>query len=344
MSRKMKRFLPGQLTILTVATAIVFLHAVTGQAQFFQANGNQQLTVPITRQPSPTPQPSPRSEPEPPKKPSPEAVKAFQDLLKEQPYFQEHPEEIDRLLPQPAPHAELIPQAAAAPSPGFPIRITDVQGYARAAVVVDTTRLDPSAISSGFFLPAAIPAKGEAFYGLGERTTFQGQGTSAGFSWFADLGENSITGATKAEVTTSSTGDPTLIATQAWLAWKNVTFGITDSVFTDVDCEPDTVDVGGPNARPWFRSGQAQIRYTFSPPNSKNDPTGLYLTGSVESARGRRVHARDGRRDPGLFDVFRVSRLRGGVEIPPRAVGGEPVHPATGVQRAMARAVGLGIA
>ena len=112
-------------------------------------------------------------------------------------------------------------------APGFPVRVTDLQGYARGAVVVDSTRLDPNAL--GLFLPSAIPVKGEAFHGLGERAAVQGQGSSFGFSWLADLGAESVTGAAKAQVETTQSGELTVSAPQAHLTWKNMLFGLTDS-------------------------------------------------------------------------------------------------------------------
>jgi hypothetical protein len=170
--------------------------------------------------------------------------------------------------------------ALAAPAPGFPVRITDLQGYARGAVVVDSTRLDPNAL--GLFLPSAIPVKGEPFYGLGERATVQGQGSSVGFNWLADVGGASVTGAAKAQVQTTQSGELTVTAPQAFLQWKDMLFGLTDSAFTDMYAIPDTIDLAGPNARTWLKNGQPQLRYTISPTNAATNPTGFYEMLSVE--------------------------------------------------------------
>ena len=255
---KAKQFSLVPVTILALAAAIVIIQTQVAQAQApFQANGRTLQTPPLF-----TPPPTSPSSP-------PELPKGWETLP-----------ELDKLKVL-GEHARALSQYSAAANPGFPVRITDVQGYARGAVVVDSTRLDPNA--QGLFLPSAIPTKGEAFYGSGERATVQGQGSSVGFGWLADLGSDSIQGATRAEVTSTSSGDLAVIAPQAWLTWRNVIFGLTDSAFTDLDVIPDTIDLGGPNARTWIRAGQAQIRYTKPPENAKNDPSGFYWTASVEA-------------------------------------------------------------
>lgn len=177
--------------------------------------------------------------------------------------------------------------------PGFPLRVSDASINARAAVVVDSTRLDPAA--AGYFLPSAIPVKGEPFYGLGERATVQGQGTSAELSWLADLGTPSLlTGSVRVEIFSATANTFRVFTPQAWLRWDYLLFGVSDSVFTDMDAIPDTIDLGGPTARPYIRGGQPQLRYSFlRPANQANDPTGWYGNVSLEMP-GADVYAADG--------------------------------------------------
>lgn len=292
-----------EVAAFAMAIMAVLLYVPPANAQQpFSANFRQMGAIPPVPQALSQVPPAPAPAPAPTPSPDSDVVKALADKVlekkiederakpgvKEQGISKERMQELRasslREVMEAFARLQEAPQPSPAPSPGFPVRITDIQGSARAAVVVDTTRLDPGAINSGLFLPGAIPAKGEGFFGLGERTTLQGQGSSAGFSWLANLGDEAVTGQAKAELTVSSaSGDPTLIAPQVWLAWRNLTFGVTDSAFTDTACIPDTIDIGGPNARPWVRNGVPQIRYTISPDNYQTCPTGLYLTGSVEA-------------------------------------------------------------
>jgi len=165
--------------------------------------------------------------------------------------------------------------------PGF-FAINNVSLSGRAAIVVDTTQLDSRA--SGLFLPSAIPARGEPAYKLGERTTFQGNGSSIGLGWLAQLGtELPISGGARVQLLDTASGNVTAAATQAWLQWENLVFGVTDSTFTDLAAIPETIDLGGPSGRPWFYESTPQIRYkALEPSQRQSDPTGLYGDLSVE--------------------------------------------------------------
>ena len=165
--------------------------------------------------------------------------------------------------------------------PGFPLRVSDVAVNTRGAVVIDSTRLDPAA--QGLFLPSAIPAEGEPFFGTGWRSTVQGQGSSVSLSWLASVGATPLFGAVRLEVSTATVNQFDIFTPQAWLQWDRFTFGITDSTFTDTDVVPDTVDINGPNSRAWIRGGQPQIRYRLVEPfDTKSDPSGAYVNTSVE--------------------------------------------------------------
>jgi hypothetical protein len=164
----------------------------------------------------------------------------------------------------------------------FPVRIGDAVVDARGAVIVDSTRLDPNA--SGLFLPSAIPVRGEAFFGTGERATLQGQGTSVAISWASDITPQSpVFGAVRLQVFSLTTDEFRVNTPQAWLQWQDVLFGVTDSLFTDLDVNPDTIDLNGPNARPYFVGGHPQIRCTLLEPTEwAIDPSGFYVNASIE--------------------------------------------------------------
>jgi hypothetical protein len=167
--------------------------------------------------------------------------------------------------------------------PGFPIRVNDANVTARGAVITDSTRLDTNA--QGMFLPNAIPVFPEASFGLGTRTTMQGQGSSASLSWIADIGSPApLSGAFKAEFLNASVTGISIFAPQAWVRWDKVLVGVSDSTFTDLDTIPDTIDLSGPNGRAWVRNGQPQIRYTYlTPYDPSEDPTGLYGNIAIEA-------------------------------------------------------------
>jgi hypothetical protein len=180
------------------------------------------------------------------------------------------------MAPQAAPSAPI-----AVPEPSF-ITINDVSIGARATPVIDTTRLDPAA--QGLFLPSAIPARGEPNFGLGERATIQGQGSSAGLNWIANLpAVGTVTGAAKIEILDTNPSTFSTAVTQAWLNWQNLIFGQTETLFSDVMAIPETIDLGGPSSRVSVRSGTPEIRYLlYQPGNAKDDPTGFYAGVSAE--------------------------------------------------------------
>ncbi len=163
------------------------------------------------------------------------------------------------------------------------LTLNDVTIGARAAAVVDTTRMDPAAM--GLFLPSAIPARGMPNFGLGERTTFQGNGSSAGLNWTADVPTvGQLNGGAKIELLDTTNGGVTASTTQAWLSWQNLLFGQTDSTLTDVMAVPETIDLGGPIGRAAFYKGTTEFRYTiWQPTNQKADPTGFYVNVAAEN-------------------------------------------------------------
>jgi hypothetical protein len=156
---------------------------------------------------------------------------------------------------------------------------------ARAAAVVDTTPLNSAAM--GLFMPSAIPARGQANFGLGEQTTFQGTGSSGGLDWAANIPEigSPVNGGVRVELLPTPAGDVSASLTQAWISWSNLTFGQTDSTFNDLLAIPETIDLGGPISRTAMLKNTTEIRYTIWQPSAadlKASPTGFYANVAAE--------------------------------------------------------------
>ena len=152
----------------------------------------------------------------------------------------------------------------------LPFYVSDGTISARAAAVYDTTRMNPAA--GGHFYTSAIPVKGDAFFGSGGRSTMQGSGSGVGMDF--GLRDTDFSGHVFVEAT-SLTSDPNqqqFGLTQAYGKWKDVTFGVSESTFTDQNTMPDTFELAGPAGRPAILNGQPRfgIRISTPIPNLEN--------------------------------------------------------------------------
>jgi hypothetical protein len=161
----------------------------------------------------------------------------------------------------------------------IPSYIFNTNFAARPTVATDTTRLDPSAL--GAFLPSAIPAQGQRFYGTGERTNIIGPGAgAASLQWLGSLDQstgNTAAGGKIADArayatavtTVTADGSPTVALSNAFFQWKKLTIGVANTTLADSQAIPETVDIAGPNAIVSVNNisgkGVAQIRYQFLP-------------------------------------------------------------------------------
>jgi hypothetical protein len=177
----------------------------------------------------------------------------------------------------------------AEPQPGqfplFPLRLNGADLGARGALLGDSTRLNDKA--GELFLPSAIPLEGDANFGTGFRTTMSGAKSSVGLGWLAELdNESPFVGGVRIDFNTLTTEDVSIAAPQAWISWRNILFGVADSLFTDVSCNPDTIEVNGPIGRPYLENGHAQFRAMLLQPDGYEiDPTGIYGSVSVEAPK-----------------------------------------------------------
>jgi hypothetical protein len=176
-------------------------------------------------------------------------------------------------------HAESIVPQAEPTERRLAVWLNNASLFGRGAAVVDSTRLNPAA--GPYFLPSAIPVAGEPFFGTGQRATLQGAGSAADITFTAMSGrENAVTGAVRVEVQRVSADDFRAQTPYAFFVWRNLTFGVTDSTFSDTGSVPETIDLGGPNARTWIEDGQALIRYTWFKPGKHR--SGLTAETSIE--------------------------------------------------------------
>jgi hypothetical protein len=147
--------------------------------------------------------------------------------------------------------------------------------------------MNPAA--AGHFYTSAIPVKGDAFYGSGERAMVQGSGSGVGMDFGVE--ETDLTGHAFVQATslTSDSNQQQVGLVQAYGQWgKWLIFGVRDSTFTDPNTMPDTFDLAGPAGRPaiYGSSTQPQIRYTLvhpvDPSPQPDDLSGFYGDVSIE--------------------------------------------------------------
>jgi hypothetical protein len=177
--------------------------------------------------------------------------------------------------PEPTPEAtpngrQIAPQAAAPILiggklvPTLPFFINDVVVAARAAAVYDTTRLNPEA--GGHFFTSAIPVQGDPFYGAGGRSSVQGSGSGVGLGFGFGDPNSAISAHVLVEAVnlSSDSASQDIGLIQAYGQWERLTFGATDSAFTDLSTMPNTFDAAGPLGRPAiYGQGQPQIRFAY---------------------------------------------------------------------------------
>jgi hypothetical protein len=160
---------------------------------------------------------------------------------------------------------------------------------ARAAVVGDTTRL--ANFAKGTFLPSAIPARGQPFFGSDPRANLQGSGSAFSLSARAPRTAN-FDARMYAEVSledfsisTADAGDTAVIVREVYGTLNRLKVGISDSEFSDPSAMPEVLDRAGPNARitvfdAGVGEGQGLLSYTFL----SDEPEGFDIIGSIEQA------------------------------------------------------------
>jgi hypothetical protein len=186
--------------------------------------------------------------------------------------------------------AEDRPRAAAVPESPTATEIRVNADYtARAAIVGDSTRL--ADFAQGTFLPSAIPAEGQPFFGSDARANLQGSGSA--FSLSARAPDTyRFRGSLNAEVVlqnssvgTADAGDSEVTVRQVFGTLNRLTVGVTDSEFSDPSATPEVLDLAGPNARitvfdAGVGEGQGILSYRFL----SDEPDGFEIIGSIEQA------------------------------------------------------------
>lgn len=164
---------------------------------------------------------------------------------------------------------------------GFPFTINDANVTGRIAAYADSTRMNPNAL--GYFLPSAIPVKGDAYYGSSWQAGVISNGTGAGFDY--SLPGTDLNGGVLVGIQASSTDTVTAVVPMATVSWKWLTVGAQDSTFTDVASLPESADLAGPIGRPTIRGStgittQPQIRVSL--PASGDLLNGWFVNCAVE--------------------------------------------------------------
>jgi hypothetical protein len=162
---------------------------------------------------------------------------------------------------------------------------------ARAAVVGDTTRL--ANFAQGTFLPSAIPAEGQPFFGSDSRANVQGSGSAFSLTAVKPRAYASdYTAMVHAEVSfenlsigTADTGETSVVVREVFGRFNRLTVGISESEFADPSAMPEVLDRAGPNARitvfdAGVKEGQGILSYRFL----SDEPEGLEIIGSIEQA------------------------------------------------------------
>jgi hypothetical protein len=199
----------------------------------------------------------------------------------------------DRQVAVPRAYNSYLP-AAYGPGPGFLMALA-IPGFntvplaattIRADPTFDSTRLLPPGVGAtswaGTFLPSSIPARGEPFYGLGERANVLNGQASTHFtletiSTVSQDTEGSLSAfgirtAVEAALSAQTDGTISLVATKAFATignfpigqlMGNVTLGKADTLFSDPDAIPDTIDQAGPNAEVYLQHALIDFRLIY---------------------------------------------------------------------------------
>jgi hypothetical protein len=199
-------------------------------------------------------------------------------------------EPVDEFVPFPEREADEGAKVEAAPETPTPGEIRVNADYtARAAVIGDSTRL--ASFAKGTFLPSAIPAQGQPFYGSDARANLQGSGSAISLSAvmaptpnyrgyaFAQLAIQEFS------VGSAESNDTEVIVQQVFGTLNRLTVGLTDSEFSDPSAMPEVLDLAGPNARitvfdAGVGAGQGILSYEFL----SDEPEGFEIIGSIEQA------------------------------------------------------------
>lgn len=123
----------------------------------------------------------------------------------------------------------------------------------RVAVLSDDTRL--SKLSGGGFLPSAIPAVGDPYFGSGQRVQLLGAGNAANISGYVLVNPDVAAVAhtqlllTDTSVSASGETDANIVLSQAFVELARFKLGVMESAFADYSAVPGVLDLAGPNAR-----------------------------------------------------------------------------------------------
>ena len=158
----------------------------------------------------------------------------------------------------------------------------------RAAVSGDNTRLAPFA--KGNFLPSAIPAPGQPFFGTDTRMNVRGNGNAVRLNGYVPTaGELRVSAHAQFVVDSAdfvAAGDGAtgnIAIREAFGRINRLSLGIMETAFADPAAVPETLDLAGPNARltindAGLSGGVGRISYDFFSPG----PDGFKVIASLE--------------------------------------------------------------
>jgi hypothetical protein len=176
-------------------------------------------------------------------------------------------------------------------APGLPPILLNVSGAARGDVVFDSTAIG----SRGEFVPSTIPARTDAFFGGRERATVLAAPSvnHLAFNALANTGLDMGNGPETAKVYADlqlvnlADGTTTVRARHLYGQFLNIIVGQTNSMFSDPDAAPDTLDVAGPNAQMDTIDGSGAQVVGYFIPFSVDSTHSFYAAISAEKPQAR---------------------------------------------------------
>lgn len=189
---------------------------------------------------------------------------------------------------QPVPESYLEPGRVYGVQPSGELYLT-ATAVGRASVVGDDTRL--ATFAKGNFLPSAIPAAGQPFFGTGSRANVLGSGSAVQIHAYTPPGSD-IAASAHSQFLVDNLGFGTagdsfsgnISVRQAFGQINRLSAGLMETAFADPAAVPETLDLAGPNARitvndAGLGAGQGRISYDFF-----DDPKqgGFTVTTSLE--------------------------------------------------------------
>lgn len=156
---------------------------------------------------------------------------------------------------------------------------------ARAAIFGDNTRLDDFA--GGNFLPSAIPAPGQPYFGTGPRANLQAAGTALRISGRVPTPATSnLIGDTQllvenAGFASDGGSDVNVTIRQAYAQYNWLSLGLLETAFADPGAVPETLDIAGPNGRVTVQDaglGDTPGRISIEPISNARGGLGITLS------------------------------------------------------------------